>query len=270
MKKNKIKKIISILAISCLTLSFIGCGQTSKKETSKIEKIKEKGTIVLGTSADYPPYEFHKNINGKDTIVGFDIDIAKEISKDLGVKLEIKDMKFDGLLAALDAGNIDFVISGMTPTEERAKNVDFSKVYYKANQGIIVRAGDENKYNSVNDLKGLNIGAQKGSIQEDIAKKQIPNSNVKSLPKVTDLVLALTNKKIDAIVMEEPVAKAYVSNNKSLALTKVEVEDKEGGSAIAAKKGSTDLIKAINATIDKLNKSNKINEFVVEANKLSE
>ncbi len=75
----------------------------------------------MATSADYPPYEFHKVVNGKDEIVGFDIEIAKEIAKQLGVELEIKDIKFDGLLAALQGGTVDMVISGMTPTEERKK-----------------------------------------------------------------------------------------------------------------------------------------------------
>ncbi|WP_129598228.1 transporter substrate-binding domain-containing protein, partial [Anaerophilus nitritogenes] len=98
------KKIMTILLIGCMVFSFTGCNQkASSADSSKLEEIKSKGKIVLGTSADYPPYEFHKEINGEDVIVGFDIEIAKAIAEELEVELEIKDMKFDGLLAALVA-----------------------------------------------------------------------------------------------------------------------------------------------------------------------
>ncbi|MBR5866998.1 MAG: transporter substrate-binding domain-containing protein, partial [Spirochaetaceae bacterium] len=129
------KKIIALLVVLALALPVIAAGQT---DVSAMEKIKANGKIILGTSADYPPYEFHALIDGKDTIVGFDISIAEEIAKDLGVQLEIKDMNFDGLLAALVSGNVDFVISGMTPTEERKQNVDFSDIYYEAVHGAVI------------------------------------------------------------------------------------------------------------------------------------
>ena len=97
----KIKFLKNIL-ISTLTIAtlfaFAGCGKTSSSSTSTVDKIKKSGKLLLATSADYPPYEFHKNIDGKDTIVGFDIALAKEIAKDLGVELEIKDMDFQGVL----------------------------------------------------------------------------------------------------------------------------------------------------------------------------
>ena len=141
MKNINSKKIISIIITILIAFSLSGCSQgKASAEVSKMDKIKEKGKIVIGTSADYPPYEFHKSIDGKDTIVGFDIEIAKEIAKDLGVELEIKDMKFDGLLAALQTGNIDFVAAGMNPTEDRKKNVDFSKIYYTAVQCVVIRS----------------------------------------------------------------------------------------------------------------------------------
>ncbi|MCS4517195.1 transporter substrate-binding domain-containing protein [Clostridium botulinum] len=134
-------------------------------------------------------------MNGKDEIVGFDITIAKEIAKDLGVKLEIKDMKFDGLLAALQSGNVDIVIAGMNPTEDRKKSVDFSKIYYQAIQSVVVRAEDKDKFKSLEEFKGKKIGVQKGTTQEEVAKKEMTNSEIKSLGKVTDLVLELQNKK---------------------------------------------------------------------------
>ena len=108
---------------------MIGCGSTSNEKkdgaakATALDATKSKGKLVVGTSADYPPYEFHKQVDGKDQIVGFDIDIAKEVAKDLGVELEVDDMSFDGLLVALQAGKVDMVFAGMTPTDERKHGI---------------------------------------------------------------------------------------------------------------------------------------------------
>ncbi|NLK91236.1 MAG: transporter substrate-binding domain-containing protein [Clostridiales bacterium] len=232
-------------------------------ESPKIKEIKQAGKIVLGTSADYPPYEFHKEIDGKDTIVGFDIEIAKAIAKDLGVELEIKDMDFDGLLLALNAGKVDFVIAGMTPDPER--DVEFSKIYYNALQGLLVHADNKDVYKTIDDLTGKRIGAQKGAIQEKLAKKEIKDLKLKALNKIPDLVLEVKHKKIDAVLMEMPVAEAYAANNDDLFLMPVELIDEEGGSAVAAKRGEKGLIDFANKTLDRLEKEGSIEKFVIEA-----
>ena len=270
MKNIKSKKLISMIITILIAFGLVGCsGATEKKvttEASKVDMLKEKGKIVIGTSADYPPYEFHKSIDGKDTIVGFDIDVAKEIAKDLGVELEIKDMKFDGLLAALETGNVDFVAAGMTPTEERKKNVDFSKIYYTAVQCVVVRAEDEGVIKSIEDLKGKKVGVQKGAVQEQLANEQLTGSEIKPLGKVSDLILSLNTKKVDAVIVELPVAKAYVVKNTSLALSKIVIKTEEEGSAIAIKKGNEDLVNSINTTIDRLVNEKSIEKFVADAN----
>ncbi|NRT72126.1 transporter substrate-binding domain-containing protein [Clostridium beijerinckii] len=280
MKKNILKKLAAILAIGTLTLGLIGCGSSNAagakdagKETSSeggitVESIKSKGKLVVGTSADYPPYEFHKEIDGKDTIVGFDTDVAKEIAKDLGVELEIKDMDFDGLLVAEQAGKVDLVIAGMNPTDERKENVDFSDIYYKADNGFIVRKGEEDSIKSIGDLKGKKVGVQKGSIQEAYAQENFKDSELKSLAKVTDLILDLDSKKIDAILVNLPVAQINCSKNEKLGVSPFIVKDMEIGSAVAMKKGSSELQVSVNNTIKRLKDENKIDEFAIEANKL--
>ena len=274
MKNISSKKIISVIITVLIAFGLFGCsGDKEEKvsaEVSKVDKLKGKGKIVIGTSADYPPYEFHKSIDGKDTIVGFDIEIAKEIAKDLGVELEIKDMKFDGLLAALETGNIDFVAAGMTPTEERKKNVDFSKVYYTAVQCLVVRTEEEAEMKSLEDLKGKKIGVQKGAVQEQLAKEQLATSEIKPLGKVSDLMLALSTKKVDAVIVELPVAKAYAQKNPVLALSKIQLKSKEEGSALAVKKGNEDLVKFINTSIDRLINDKAIDKFVADANNIAE
>src|SRR5690349_9795691 len=139
MFRKRITKLIAVVLMLCIAFTFAACGQKS----DTLSKAKKAGKIIVGTSADYAPYEFHTMVNGKDTIVGFDIEIAKVVAKDLGVTLEIQDMGFDGLLPALNADKVDFVIAGMTPDEKRKQAVDFTNIYYVAKQGVMVRAEDK-------------------------------------------------------------------------------------------------------------------------------
>ena len=283
MKKGILKKMIAVVEVATMAISAIGCGSSSKTEGEKTEgaaveqkadggnlsDIKSKGKLVVGTSADYPPYEFHTMANGKDEIVGFDIDIAKEVAKELGVELEVKDMDFDGLLVALQAGKVDMVFAGMTPTDERKENADFSDIYYTATHRFILRSGEEGSVKSFDDLKGKKIGVQKGSIQEGIAKDNFDEANIKSLAKVTDLVLDLKNNKVDAILIEEGVAKINCDKNKDIAMSDFVVTDENGGAAIALKKGSTELQTEVNKTISKLKEEDKITKFVSDASDLA-
>ncbi len=276
--KNNVKKVISIMLIVAMVLSFAACGAKpaavvttpeEQKVATKIDQIKAKGKLVLGTSADYPPYEFHKAINGKDEIVGFDIEIAKTIAKDLGVELEIKDMKFDGLLAALVVDDIDIIVAGMVPKEERKKSVDFSMQYYQAEQNVLVRAEDVDKITSIESLKGLKVGAQKSTVQEDLAKEKTEAAEVKSLSKITDLVLELQNGKIDAVVLVGPVANAYAKQNPKLAVSGISLGSEEGV-AVAVNKGTADLLEAINKSLDTMLKAGTVDKFIEEATLLSE
>ena len=230
-----------------------------------LEAIKASGQLRVGTSADYPPYEFHAIVDGKDTIIGFDIEIIKEVAKDLGVELALTDMGFDGLLTALQSGNLDMVISGMTPTPERAEAVDFSDVYYVAIQKVIVRAEDKATYTTIDSLAGKKVGAQLGAIQEGIVKDQMPQSELRALSKLPDLVLDLKSGNVEALVVEEPVAKAYIAANPELTLADIQLEQDEAGSAIAMPKGSAALVEAVNATLKRLADEGKIAQFVTDA-----
>ncbi len=264
--RNIAKKLAALMLVAVTLFSLAGCGGT----TDALSRVKKAGKLVVGTSADYAPYEFHKMIDGKDTIIGFDIEIAKEIAKDLGVTLEIQDMGFDGLLQALNAGKVDFVISGMTPTDERKKAVDFSKVYYVAKQGVIIRTESKDAIKTIADLKGLSVGAQLTSIQEGIVKDQMPDAKLVSLGKIPDLILELKNKKVDALVVELPVANGYVANNPDLMISDIAVGEDDGGSAIAVQKGNTTLVDAMNKTLDRLMADGSIDKFVSEANVANE
>lgn len=270
------KKIIIGILIISMMVAMVGCGKTATKANAnsnsvdKLAKIKEKGKIVLGTAADYPPYEFHKLINGKDEIVGFDIEIAKQIATDIGVELEIVDMKFDGLLPALVTDDIDFIVAGMVANEERKQSVDFSMPYYQGKQRMLVRIEDKDKLKEPEDFKGLKVGAQKSTIQEEIVIEKFSSAEYIGLSKITDLVLELKNKKIDGLILAEPVAIAYVSQNKDLYMPEV-ILGQEDGISVAVNKGNSDnLLKAINETLEKLIKDGSIDKFVQNASALAE
>ncbi|MCR1950585.1 MULTISPECIES: ABC transporter substrate-binding protein [Clostridium] len=267
MKKGMIKKILAVAVVGVMGLGLISCG--NKNNADKLTEIKEKGTLVVGLSADYAPYEFHMMKDGKDEIVGFDVEIAKEIAKDMGVELEIKDMEFDSLISAVPTGKIDMVISGMTPTAERKEAVDFSDIYYIAEHGMVVRAEDKDKYKTFEDLTGKKIGAQMGSIQADLAEEKIKDADMQLLSSVNDLILGLKSGKIDALVVELPVAEMIVKNNSELVIGEEKVKDTDGGSAIAIKKNSPEFAEQINKTIKRIKEENLLDQFIIDANDLA-
>ena len=274
MKKGLMKKIIATAVLGIMTMGLAGCGSSNDKnsasKTDLLEKIQKNGKLVVGMSADYAPYEFHYiDENGKDVIGGFDVDIANEIANKIGVNLVIQEMDFDALVSALPAGKVDLVISGMNPTEERAKVVDFSEVYYNSKHGILVRAEDADKYQTFADLEGAKVGVQLGSTQEKIAKTEIPNVNLQQLSNINNLILELKAGKVDAIVMEKPVAEMAVKSNPELAVGKPIYEEQTGGNAIGIAKNNPQLLAKVNEVITELNESGKMDEYIEKANELA-
>lgn len=274
MKKGLLKKVLASCLALAMTFSIVACGNKEDKGTSSesktaITEIKDKGELIVGLSADYAPYEFYTMVDGKKTIVGFDVELAKEIAKDLGVKLTLKEMKFDALLGALPANQIDMIISGMNPDEERAKVVDFSDIYYTAQHGVLVNKKELDNYKDIEDLKSARVGAQMGSTQADIVKDEIKAEKPTLLANVNNLILELKSGKIDALVTEKPVAEMAIKNNNELALSKIEFKDESGGNAVAVKKGEKELVEQVNKTIKRLKDSGDLDKFIVEANDLA-
>ncbi|OIJ20334.1 ABC transporter substrate-binding protein [Anaerobacillus alkalidiazotrophicus] len=223
------KKILSF-ALSCvLSIGVLAaCGGQADEE---------KVTLVMGTSADYPPYEFIDTAVS-DEIIGFDIDIANYIADQLGFELEIQDMDFNGLVPALTNNRIDFVLAGMTPTPERLENVDFSDIYYVAEQTIVFNA--EKGYTSLEDLEGKKLGVQLGSIQVELANEiaeEIGGIEILERNRITDLIQEIKTGRIDAAIIEDTVGKGHIEANPELT-SFVIVEENEAGSAIAFPKGS--------------------------------
>ncbi|EEW53324.1 ABC transporter substrate-binding protein/permease [Limosilactobacillus antri] len=233
-----------------------------------VQRIKQKGTLVVGTSADYPPYEFTTKKNGKTEYVGFEMDVAKQFAKDLGVKLVIKNMDFDSLLVALESHKVDTVIAGMNITPERQKSVDFSKPYYMGSKFFLINKADKSKFTSTKDFAGKKVGAQNGAMEYNLVKENIPNVQEKGLAKIPSLVLALQSHKVDGVLMDKATAKAYANNNSNLMAFDSHIKIQSGGIAMAFPKGDTSLEAAANQTVAKINKEDLINkQWIPQASK---
>lgn len=240
---------------------------------NKLDQIKSTGKLIVGTSADYPPYDFHAIVDGEDKIVGFDMEFARAIAEEWGVELEIQDMDFAAVLAGVQTGMVDLGIAGINPNPERAETMDFSDIYFESSYCILVREEDKDNYKTEEDLNGKSIGVQTGTVQEGFVAENVEAGNVVSLGKVTDLVMQLQSNMIDVIVVEVPVADAYAKNNEGIvAVPEVDFSDFgiEGGSVVVAAKGQAKLVEAVNEVIAKLQSEGKFEQWYAEAVELAD
>ena len=281
------KKLLTFLLALTLLFSLFACNSTGEEDgqengdsnqngetaqtsgdLSRIDKIKQEGTLRIGTSADYPPYEFHTEIDGVDTIVGFDIALCQYIADDLGVELEITDMSFDSLLISLQQDKFDIVAAGMSPDEERLKAADFTDKIFESEQSIILRKADVALYPPTAELAGASIGVQKGTIQEGIAEG-ITDKVVK-LTKLSELITELKTGKVDAVCIDYPCATAYVSGNDDLIVSDIEIEYEGPGTCLAVQKGETEWVEYLNGIIQTVNEDGTMDQFIAEASMLAD
>lgn len=257
-----------LMALAVALVAFVGvAAQPVHAADDSLAKIKAKGTLVMGTSPDYAPYEFLVNKNGKNQVVGIDVEIAKKIASDIGVKLVVKQMDFDSLLVGLETHKVDMVLSAMTPTAARKQSVDFSQIYYTASQDIIVNKADAKVYKNAESFVGKKVGAQTGSMQADLVKDKMTDSKLLGLTKVTDLILALKSHKVEGVVAEHPVAQAYVDHDKQLAIVKSgwTLDPESNGQAIGFSKGADTLVAAANKSINEIKKQGLIKSYTKTA-----
>ncbi|WP_437213363.1 ABC transporter permease subunit [Staphylococcus aureus] len=229
------------------------------------EKIKERGELRVGLSADYAPMEFEHTVNGKTEYAGVDIDLAKKIAKDNNLKLKIVNMSFDSLLGALKTGKIDIIISGMTSTPERKKQVDFSDSYMMTKNIMLVKKDKVNEYKDIKDFNNKKVGAQKGTEQEKIAQTEIENASITSLSRLPDVILALKSGKVEGAVVEKPVAEAYLKQNPKLGISNVKFNEEEKDTVIAVPKDSPKLLSQINKTIKEVKDKGLIDKYMTKA-----
>ena len=289
------KKLMALALTLALALSLAACGgsdsssaatgssaaggssaatgssaaQTVDWESSeRIQKIKDAGKLVLGTSADYPPFEFHTEIDGADTITGFDVLLAQKIADKLGVELEVVDMSFDNLLMSLDRGDFDIVMASLTPTEDRMKAVDFSEPYFYGSQVVVIRAEDADKYTATESLKDCPVAAQKGAIQVPIANEIAGESKVVQLVKVGDMINELKAGKVEAVFLDNIIAGGYAAVHDDLVMADIGIEYESNGNCVACKKGDAEMVACVNEVLAELGEDN-INALLEEAQSMA-
>ncbi|CZQ82362.1 amino acid ABC transporter substrate-binding protein, PAAT family [Trichococcus flocculiformis] len=265
MKKGFMKMVLgtmSLLALAACGITIGTANSAAAEADGALQEIKDSGKLVVGTCADYPPYEWHLVQDGEDKIIGFDIDIAQAIADELGVELEVKDMDFDGLIPALSTGKIDMIIAGMNPTEERKQSVDFTDVYYTQKDALVIKSEDAKDIRSEDDLKKASLATQKATIQETYLLETFPNAEIQSVPKLNTAILYLVTGKVDAVLMVETVARRYVEENEGLEIADSDVSSTPNESAIAVAKDSADFLEEVNDILDEMEDSGKIEELI--------
>ncbi|MEJ3494104.1 ABC transporter substrate-binding protein/permease, partial [Staphylococcus aureus] len=181
------------------------------------------------------------------------------------LKLKIVNMSFDSLLGALKTGKIDIIISGMTSTPERKKQVDFSDSYMMTKNIMLVKKDKVNEYKDIKDFNNKKVGAQKGTEQEKIAQTEIENASITSLSRLPDVILALKSGKVEGAVVEKPVAEAYLKQNPKLGISNVKFNEEEKDTVIAVPKDSPKLLSQINKTIKEVKDKGLIDKYMTNA-----
>ena len=279
------KKVLAITMAALMAASLTACGGGAKETTAAATTAEEKaedttaaeskdetsaeaaeteaakeaagGKLVMATNAEFPTYEYHDG----DAIVGIDAEIAKAIADELGMELEIEDIAFDSIIPEIVSGKADMGLAGMTVTEDRMQSVDFSDTYAKASQKIIVI--EDSEIASPDDLKGVIVGVQLGTTGDIyVSDLEADGTTVERYSKGFEAVQALSQGKIDAVVIDGEPAKTFVAETEGLKILEESFTDEEY--AIAVKKGNTELLEKINGALKTLKDNGTLDEIVAK------
>ncbi len=250
---------IKVIGVAVLVLVVVGVA------AFLVFKAGEQGKKVLkvGTSPDFPPFEY---VAANGTIMGFDIELMRLIAKKSGYDdIEIVSMDFDSLIPALEQGQIDVIAAGMTITEEREKRVDFSIPYWEADQAILVRVGSGFKPQRVEDLEGKTVGVQTGTTAADYLKSLVDekglNINIKEYSSYVLAIQDLLAGRIDAVMVDTPVAKMFEKRYKDkLAIAIIVKTGEKYGFAV--QEGNKELLEKINKALQEIMQSPEWDKLV--------
>lgn len=230
--------VLCLVCVICLT----GCG-------------KSDDTLIMVTEAGFAPYEYYDD----GEIVGVDIDIAREIAKEMGKELVVKDVAFDSIINEVKTGKADFGAAGISYTDERAKQVDFSINYSTSNQVVVVKNGSNVR--DVNNIDGKKIAVQLGSVADTYVTSNFKNSEIVREKKYLAAIQDLKDGKADAVVMDELPAKEMVKNNNDIMILSGNLASDSYGMVV--KKGNTKLLNTIDKVLNRLKEDSKIDKYVI-------
>lgn len=272
------KRVMALTMAALMAASLTACGGSAKETTaaaaadttaaakeestaaeSTAAESKEVagGKLVMATNAEFPPYEFYDG----DKIVGIDAEIAQAIADELGMELEIEDIAFDSIIPEIVSGKADMALAGMTVTEDRKASVDFSDTYATVSQMIIVK--EDSKIAGPDDLKGVTVGVQLGTTGDIyVSDLEADGTTVERYNKGFEAVQALSQGKIDAVVIDGEPAKTFVSESEGLKILDEAFTVEEY--AIAVKKGNSELLDKINTALESLKDNGTLDEIVAK------
>ncbi len=241
-----------------------------------LQKAKESGKLVAAINAQSPPWRFHKIVNGEDKLCGFEISmcygLADYVSEKLGTKVEVEinDMTFPGVLAALQAGQVDFAPS-LAGTEERRQNMDFSIPYHRSLQTIVIKKDRENEEIFAPDkgMSGVSTASLQGSSTSVTFAEQYPQANLIDYESTPDIVLAVANGKVDAAVLNEKYAILICKANPDLMIDydlsfDIPV-DRDPGASIAIPKGNEDFVELVDEWLNTILSDGTFSSYEQEA-----
>ena len=268
---KQVKKTLALAMSTLMLLAMLtGCGSSKKDDapaadsntetqepaadttSSKLDQIKANGKLLVGTEAQYAPYEF-KDLDAN--FAGCDMWLAQQIADSLGVELEVVDMSFDGIIPAVKSGQVDIGIAAFTKTPERAEEIDFSDLYETSAQLLVVKTGNADVYSNKEALAGQKVGAQKGTIQSQLIQSALPDSELFELEKYPALALEVQNGNIAGLVVDQAVGESLIAtSNGGLEVANFEftAEEASFGKAAVIAKGNEDLVAAVNEVINKV------------------
>lgn len=272
------KKVLSIMLCVAMTAAVMaGCGakeetaapaeseavdeeapadeetEAPAEEAGDAAETAEGGVLVMGTNAEFPPYEYYEG----QEIVGIDAEMAAAVAEKLGMELQIEDMAFDSLIAALSSGKVDMVAAGMTVTEERLASVNFSDTYATGVQVIIV--AEDSDIAGEADLNGKTVGVQLGTTG-DIFADDIEGATVERYNKGMEAVQALSQGKIDAVIIDNEPAKVFVSEVEGLKILEEAFVTEDYAIAIA--KDNEELLEKVNTALAELKEDGTLQAIV--------
>ena len=261
------KKFLALLLVVVLAFAVVACGPaantnddeantTEVENTEEVTEAPEVKVIKMATNAAFPPYEYKEG----EAFVGIDVEIATAVAEKLGMTLEILDMEFDSIITSVQNKEADFGMAGMTVTEDRLKEVNFSYSYATGVQSVIVTADSD--IASIDDLAGKKIGVQLGTTGDIYATGDYGAENVTQYGKGADAVIALKGGDVQAVIIDNEPAKAFVAANEGLKIldTEYAIEDY----AIAIAKENTELLDNINKALEDLTADGTIDTIIAK------
>lgn len=235
---------MAVLAMAMLTLG--ACGDDSDESASGLDTIRA-GTLTVCSDIPYAPFEFERD----GDVVGIDIDLITAVAEGLDLRVSIKDTDFDGIFAALAAGQCDVIASAVSITDERRQNNEFTGGYYDIRQSLLVRKADAERYTSLDTLRGRTIGVQAGTTGEAYAQANAAGATIRSFTGADELFTALRAGQVDGVLQDLPV-NAYHAEASGDTAVSVRFSSEPEQYGFVLKKGNTRLRDAINSELSDL------------------